>query len=545
GAASAGWGGALGFFSGYALQGLREPSPYDERAGKKPLPPARRLAAIQEIGFSIGAHTLALQLTLVLSGFVNGWVGIGEVESLAMAVLRLSLPLVVFAIFHGVLYLVDFALRPERAGWRSGREIVDLFLLEFLPLPFVLLSLLAFTAIGGGVIFVLGAAPVIVVVLYSGLTNARTTLEWKRKELAVLNEFSQQLRSSVKLADLLAKIQRQFVQALAYENFYVALYDPERDQVDYPLVVVNGERAEWPSRRLSDYLTDQALRTRKTMAATFTPLGTPRFEPPLAARQPSAWFGVPLTASERAVGCLGVYAVRPGTVFAPSDIVLMTTICGQIGVAVENALLYEQAQLRATQLEMLSHLTSLITASLDPQEVLPQVCRAVTQVGGSRSAIFLYDPATGKATLASSYQLSPEFVAANRSFSVAEDERARCLHTQRDYFAPDLTEAALPPALARVFDREQIKSLGSFPLITQEGPLGILTVYYDTRHQFDPMQVDLLHTFAAQAAIAVANARRYSYTDMALARRVQQLSMLDAAAREFSAAIHSDKLFTI
>ncbi|HSO27751.1 MAG TPA: hypothetical protein VLS48_06745, partial [Anaerolineales bacterium] len=118
GAASAGWGGALGFFSGYALQGLREPSPYYERAEKKPLPNARRLAAIQEIGFSIGAHTLALQLTLVLSGFVNGWVGIGEVESLAMAVLRLSLPLVMFAIFHGVLYLVDFALRPERAGWR-------------------------------------------------------------------------------------------------------------------------------------------------------------------------------------------------------------------------------------------------------------------------------------------------------------------------------------------------------------------------------------------------------------------------------------------
>lgn len=540
GAPTAGWGAVLGLVGGYIFQGIRGFEKSEVQADSE------RREAMLEAGFSIGAHTFALQLTLVSTGFIQGLAGIGPVESMGAAVLRLAMPLVLFAFLHGAVFLGDFFLRPGRQFFQAGRDIINLIVIEFLPLPFVLLSLLAYTAIGPGAIFVLGAVPLIVMILYSGLSTARATLERKRQELSVLNEFSRQLRSNLRLPDLLNEIHHQFLQILGYENFYVALYEPEGDRVQYPLVVTNKLREEWDSRRLSDRLTDRVLRGHKpVLIADARNIPVEMFDLPYGQAHPVSWLGVPLIASERSIGCLGVYSVYRGVVFTQSEMDLLTIICGQIGVAIENALLYAQAQLRATQLETLSHLTSLITASLDLQDVLPQICRAVTQVGGSRSAIFLLDQNGGKVTLESSYQLSPEFVAANRSFSVAEDERSRCLRTRRDFLAPDLADLDLNPTISRIFERERIQSFGSFPLTAPEGQLGILTVYFDAPRRFDPAQVDLLHTFASQAAIAVANARRYAHTDMALGRRVYQLSILEAVSRELSAAIHSERLYEI
>ncbi len=131
----------------------------------------------------------------------------------------------------------------------------------------------------------------------------------------------------------------------------------------------------------------------------------------------------------------------------------------------------------------------------------------------------------------------------NQSFSIAQNGRTRCLRTGRPVLAARLTDTTLEREFLESLAPEKIEAFGDFPLITPEGQIGFLSVYFDHEHRFDDEEVELLQTFASQAALAVSNARLHARTDLALSRRAHQLSILEAVGRELSAATHSERLF--
>lgn len=71
------------------------------------------------------------------------------------------------------------------------------------------------------------------------------------------------------------------------------------------------------------------------------------------------------------------------------------------------------------------------------------------------------------------------------------------------------------------------------PLLSADAVLGVITVQsYSTPDAYDVSHLEVLETIAAQAALAIQNARLYARTDQALARRVQELSSILRTARE-------------
>ncbi|HEX9028229.1 MAG TPA: GAF domain-containing protein, partial [Anaerolineales bacterium] len=340
-------------------------------------------------------------------------------------------------------------------------------------------------------------------------------------------------------------IHLQVSQLMGVDNFYVSIYKPIDNQIWYPLAVKHGVRQDWLARPLSDRLTDRVIRERRPillpsrLADEISLADLPPSE-----ETPTAWIGVPLIASERVIGCLALFSVDSQTMFYEGDLDLLTTLSGQISVAIENSLLYEQTQRRAAELETLNRLSKLITASLDFQEVLAQVCRSVTEVGGGQhSAAYLVDTTKSEVTLAHAHHLSDTFAETNRSIPLAQDERTHCLLTGQPNLILDLRSATLRWDLIQALDREGIMAFGDFPLVTPEGQIGFLSVYFDNPHVFITEEVELLQTYASQAAVAVSNARLHARTDMALSQRVNQLSILEAVGRELAAAAHSEQLF--
>jgi GAF domain-containing protein len=123
-----------------------------------------------------------------------------------------------------------------------------------------------------------------------------------------------------------------------------------------------------------------------------------------------AWVGVPLITSERTIGCLAAFGFIPDKEFTSDDINLLTILSGQVSVAIENALLFEQLHRRAAQMENLNHIMALVTASLDTQQVLARVCRSAAEMaGGQRSAIYLLENDQGRAVLAYAFGFSETF----------------------------------------------------------------------------------------------------------------------------------------
>ena len=84
------------------------------------------------------------------------------------------------------------------------------------------------------------------------------------------------------------------------------------------------------------------------------------------------------------------------------------------------------------------------------------------------------------------------------------------------------------------------------PLITSERVLGCLAVMgFDPNVEFTTSDLNLLNTLSGQVSVAIENALLYARTDQALARRVEQLAMLEQVGRELSAELDLDRLFDL
>jgi GAF domain-containing protein len=96
-----------------------------------------------------------------------------------------------------------------------------------------------------------------------------------------------------------------------------------------------------------------------------------------------------------------------------------------------------------------------------------------------------------------------------------------------------------------VMDREYKRAWAEFLLRKGDDLTGILIFYYNDPRTFDPEEIELLRNFTNQAALAIGNARLYTQTDAALARRIEQLSALADISRELTSTLNLPGLFRL
>lgn len=497
-----------------------------------------------DLGFEIGFNITALTIAFALFGQLDAPIISLPPDEIWVAALA---PALSFVILHGLLFWIDSYFLWGLKVMINMADLSLLAVIELLPIPILLVSLEAYSLIGNRLVVVFGIVPVVIAVSLFSVTVTRAGMQKRVQELSTISRVSQALRASIDLDDLLPVIQEQVTQLLGVNNFYVALLNDSRQEIWYPLAVKHGIQQSWPPRPVADRLTDRVIREREAIMLTPqiqsgpNPVGIPKGE-----EMPKSWLGVPLITPQRVIGCLAVFEINSGVEFSNFDVDLMTTLSSQVSIAIDNALLYEQSQNRAAQLETLNRLTSQITASLKLEEVVEQVASAVSLVSqGKRSAIYLHNPGDDIVKLVYAKDLSAKFIGNNDQFSIGQGRRTRCLRTGAVELFSDVIQASLPTNLISSLQSEGIQAFADFPLITPEGQIGFLSVFYDELHEFSRAEIELLQTFAAQAALAVSNAQMHATTDEQLTRRVHQLAILEAVGREISAATHSDRLFQL
>jgi diguanylate cyclase (GGDEF)-like protein/putative nucleotidyltransferase with HDIG domain len=164
-----------------------------------------------------------------------------------------------------------------------------------------------------------------------------------------------------------------------------------------------------------------------------------------------------------------------------------------------------------------------LVAGLDLDEVLAKITyNARTAVGGTEFALLVQEAGTMRCR--SSSGLPPETVAALERWA---DSTAGLL--QAPTVLEDVAEAR---ELVDLPDRHDLplRSLCAAPLTFREGRLGVLVALAGGTQGFLPRDVDLLQSYAAQAAIALTNARLYA-TQEARASRDSLTGLLNH--REF------------
>ncbi len=223
----------------------------------------------------------------------------------------------------------------------------------------------------------------------------------------------------------------------------------------------------------------------------------------------------------RLIGVINVQSGEPRD-FTGEEINFVEVVAGIIAINMENARLYEQTdeQLRRKvhELATIHRVSSIIASTLDLDRVLQIITTQAVQLSGAdRSCIFELD--TDKQTLhvlahyglnearVRSIEVPVGHCCAGRAVQTGRPSMAvDCFHrgVRREESGGEVCFLQHDPLMS-----SEMHSVLCVPLEVKRNVLGCICIYSSHRHLLSEEQMQLVITFANEAAIALDNARLY------------------------------------
>ena len=226
------------------------------------------------------------------------------------------------------------------------------------------------------------------------LENARLFEETRQRaaELAIVNNVGQALAEQLVLDALIERLGDQLREVFAADLVYVALHDRATDMIEFAYYSEAGQRQENPPLRYGEGLTTKILQTREPMllnrATAFEEVGIEVVGTPA-----KSYLGVPIVAGTDAIGVISVQSTQQAGRFGEADSRLLTTIAANVGIAIQNARLYQETRRRASEMAALAVLGREVGGLLELDPILGRMAeRAKELLDADTSAVFLEEP---------------------------------------------------------------------------------------------------------------------------------------------------------
>ena len=249
--------------------------------------------------------------------------------------------------------------------------------------------------------------------------------------------------------------------------------------------------------------------------------------------------GQPLVIQDRLLGVIGLNRVGDDAApFLPEDLVVLESFAARAAIALENARLYREAREHAERLAALEEVNRLVSSSLKTEEVLHNIAAAAARFFGAEFvSVWVLDE--GSRRLTRSLTFGPPEAAVVLPHALALGEGAIgwvALHREPLPWTDVETDA-------RVVDGSRLAGQGlrfitAYPIAIGDRVLGAFAVYRPTPTPVTPETASLLGSLAAQAAVALDNARLYTETQ----RRLEETRALLEVVEILNSTLDSKQL---
>ncbi len=272
-------------------------------------------------------------------------------------------------------------------------------------------------------------------------------------------------------------------------------------------------------------------------------------------RQDSRWLHAPyLPAADHAVVALPLFLGRvnasavyllghntPGH-FTADQLPLLEAAAAQIGMALENAILFKNQMQRSVQLALINEVSQAATSILSLDAMLRTVVQAIRRSFTFYSAaIYLVSPAADLVELHAKSSMSQPVAGAEDYIPTYRMEQGLvgwAAATRKTVVANDvLQESRYIPAGGQ----QAIRSELCVPIVMGTKPIGVLDLQSTQLDAFERYHVAALETLADQLAIAIENARLYD----AIHRRVQELKTLNDIGQAITSSLDLQEILTL
>jgi PAS domain S-box-containing protein len=366
--------------------------------------------------------------------------------------------------------------------------------------------------------------------------QAEKMLERRAAQLAILNDIGGQITAVLELDSVLERAVRLVQESFGYHH--VALFTLDREQGELVMRAGAGKFDPLfpPDHRwnLGQGMVGWVGLHGKTLLANDVD-AEPRhinFYPDMIPTRSE--LSVPIRVGEEVVGVLDVQSPQLNT-FDENDVLAMQTLADQLAVALRNAQLYQETVQRLKEVETLDAVTTALTHSLDLDQVLQSIVDSATRLiqGSTSGMIHLANEELGKLI---PWATSPEVhIQEELEMPIGEGIAGLVMQEKRLINVPNVEK---DPRFLTMGVASSYKSLLTAPLMVDGDCIGTLSLNSSQVGAFNADDERLLTTLAAQATIAVRNARLHQEVQ----RRVEELTLLNGVGRAVTSSLDLEQV---
>lgn len=236
-----------------------------------------------------------------------------------------------------------------------------------------------------------------------------------------------------------------------------------------------------------------------------------------------SYMGVPIIVGDKVLGVVSVQSYQQHA-YDEDSVRLLSTLSANMGVAIENARLFQAERAQAGRQAALFRLSAAIAAALDEDEICQRVVAGLQDeaLGYAYVAVFLVNPMTGERIERAKVGWSDSDVPIRLGPGQGLSEKP--LLDGQLHYTPDVTQA--PDYVATLSSGSEVDA----PLKIGQEAVGVLVIESRQPNAFGQDDFDVITATANQAGVALGRARLLEET-----RKAREAA--EVAAQELSQAL--------
>jgi signal transduction histidine kinase len=274
---------------------------------------------------------------------------------------------------------------------------------------------------------------------------------------------------------------------------------------------VDALRRNFPMRLTDETVTARTIRTRSVCHVADV-LSDPQYQAKHAARLGGfrGCLGVPMVRDERVVGAVFVARKQPG-LFSDAQVQLLKTFADQAVIAIENVRLFDETKNSLEQQTATADVLKIISRStFDLQTVLLTLVESAARFCAADKATIVREKGGGFYN-AEAFGYSREFMDYIRSVPIKAERGTASGRALVEGRVVHIADVKVDSEYTLVEGQKlgDYRTALSVPMLREGVPIGVLTLTRSQVLPFTDKQIELVTTFADQAAIAIENVRLF------------------------------------
>jgi PAS domain S-box-containing protein len=361
---------------------------------------------------------------------------------------------------------------------------------------------------------------------------------------AALYRIAETASTAADMQDFYANVHATLRELMYADNFYIALYDAERDTINFPYYVDQVDLdipnpRDWEPFGIGNAagLTAYLLRTGEPLLADLAEQHRMEERQDIAqvGEDSVDWLGVPLRSEEKTLGAIVVQSYTEEFVHTDADKELLTFVGQHVAAALERTRLIDETRRRAAELEIVNSIGKATADQLELDALIERLGDQLCEVFEADLVyVALHD--TTSDLIEFSY------------YSEGGERRANPPMRYGEGLTTEILRSREPMLLNRAESFEQIsdevvgtpvRSFLGVPILAGGNAIGVISVQsIEGADRFGEADARLLSTIAANVGAAIQNARLYQETQ----RRARETAALAKLGREVGGLLELDPI---